>query len=88
MSLRPESSVDASLHTEQVSCVLTHSDLDVQCIIASVQDGAAGATAVFIGMPFQKASRPVPGAKITLGTTRNSFKGSRVRCLRTISVHL
>lgn len=49
MSLKPESSVDASLLTEQVSCVLTHSDLDTQRIIASVQDGAAGATAVFIG---------------------------------------
>lgn len=49
MSLKPDASLDASLHTDQVGCVLTHTDLDVQSIIASVQDGAAGATAVFIG---------------------------------------
>ncbi|KAF8202884.1 Molybdopterin biosynthesis MoaE, partial [Pholiota molesta] len=49
MSLTPEASVDAFLETPQVMCAITYTPLDAQSIIASVQDGRAGATAVFIG---------------------------------------
>lgn len=50
MSLTPEASVNAFLETPQVICAITHTPLDAQSIIASVQDGRAGATAVFIGV--------------------------------------
>ncbi|KIM48247.1 hypothetical protein M413DRAFT_61904 [Hebeloma cylindrosporum] len=49
MALTPEVSVDAFLETPRVRCFLTHQPLDVQNIIASVQDISAGAIATFIG---------------------------------------
>jgi len=49
MALTPEVSVEASLDTPRAKCVLTYKPLDVQNIIASVQDPSAGAIATFIG---------------------------------------
>jgi len=49
MALTPEVSVDAFLDTPRVRCFLTYKPLDVQNIIASVQDPSAGAIATFIG---------------------------------------
>jgi len=50
MALTPEVSVDAFLDTPRVRCFLTYKSLDVQNIIASVQDPSAGAIATFIGL--------------------------------------
>jgi len=47
--LSSSASVDASLQTKGGFCVLTHRALNVDQIIRSVSDDAAGATAVFIG---------------------------------------
>lgn len=47
-SMIPSASVEALLKTPYGVCAISHS-LDVQKIIASVQDESAGATAVFIG---------------------------------------
>ncbi|KAF8971359.1 molybdenum cofactor synthesis 2 [Flammula alnicola] len=49
MALTPAASIDAFFETPKITCALTYTRLDVQRIIASVQDGAAGATAIFIG---------------------------------------
>jgi molybdopterin synthase catalytic subunit len=49
MTLTPEVSVDAFLDTPRIKCFLTYQPLDVQSIIASVQDVSAGAIATFIG---------------------------------------
>lgn len=46
--MNPSASVEALLETPYGVCAISHS-LDVQKIIASVQDESAGATAVFIG---------------------------------------
>jgi molybdopterin synthase catalytic subunit len=45
-------SVDAFLESPHAICALTYRPLDVQSIIASVHDEAAGATAIFIGFHF------------------------------------
>ncbi|KAF8168153.1 molybdenum cofactor synthesis 2 [Crassisporium funariophilum] len=49
MALTSPASVDAFLESPQAICALTHDRIDVQAVIASVQDDAAGATATFIG---------------------------------------
>lgn len=46
--MTPSTSIEALLETPYGVCAISHS-LDVQKIIASVQDESAGATAVFIG---------------------------------------
>lgn len=45
----PAASVDKTQKFEQGICVLTHEPLDIQSIVSSVSDNAAGATALFIG---------------------------------------
>ncbi|KDR84937.1 hypothetical protein GALMADRAFT_107441, partial [Galerina marginata CBS 339.88] len=49
MTLTPAASIEASLRGPEVDCALTYERLDVPKIVASVQDVAAGATAIFIG---------------------------------------
>ncbi|KAI0756911.1 molybdenum cofactor synthesis 2 [Daedaleopsis nitida] len=48
-ALIPSASVEARLNIPEGICVLTYRPLDIQAIITSVGDDAAGATAVFIG---------------------------------------
>ena len=45
----PSASIEARLEIPEGTCVLTYQPLDVQTVIRSVGDDAAGATAVFIG---------------------------------------
>lgn len=52
MTLPSPQSVDVFVESPQAICALTHRRLDVQSIIASVHDEAAGATAIFIGFDF------------------------------------
>lgn len=80
MSSSESASVDAFLESPQAICALTYKPLDVQCIIASVHDEAAGATAIFIGLYLSLhmlvvSSLPASLIFLYLGTTRNSFKG-------------
>ncbi|RPD55815.1 molybdenum cofactor synthesis 2 [Lentinus tigrinus ALCF2SS1-6] len=49
MASTPPASVEARLDIPEGTCALTYEPLDVQAIINSVTDDAAGATAVFIG---------------------------------------
>ncbi|KAI0801182.1 molybdenum cofactor synthesis 2 [Fomes fomentarius] len=49
MSSFPSASVEARLDIAEGSCALTYQPLDVQAIMQSVGDDAAGATAIFIG---------------------------------------
>ena len=42
-------STDAVIEDDEGICVLTHNDLEVQDILACVQDDRAGAIASFIG---------------------------------------
>ena len=49
MATTPSASVEARLDIPEGTCALTYESLDVQAIIQSVADDAAGATAVFIG---------------------------------------
>jgi len=48
-SLNPPASIAAKLEIPEGTFVLTYDKLDSEAIIQSVQDGGAGATAVFIG---------------------------------------
>lgn len=50
MTSPPSQSVDAFLESSQTICALSYDRLDVQSIISSVHDEAAGATAIFIGL--------------------------------------
>ena len=52
MALPLSQSVEALLESPQAICTLTYKSLDVQNIMASVHDEAAGATAIFIGLYF------------------------------------
>ena len=49
MDSQPPASTEAYAETSQYVCALTYDALDVQRIITSVQDNAAGAISVFIG---------------------------------------
>ncbi|RDX55775.1 molybdenum cofactor synthesis 2 [Lentinus brumalis] len=49
MASTPSASIEARLDIPEGTCALTYEHLDVQAIIQSVTDDAAGATAVFIG---------------------------------------
>ncbi len=49
MSAFPSASVEARLDIAEGTCALTYQPLDIQAIMQSVGDDAAGATAIFIG---------------------------------------
>jgi len=49
MSLTPSASIEATLTIPEGTSKLSYTALDVEQIIKSVQDDAAGAVAVFIG---------------------------------------
>lgn len=81
--LSPAASVEATLEIPQGICVISRS-LDVEKITKFVQDDGAGAIALFIGLDL--CPTLPSGSELTnvhsVGTTRNSFKGTYLSSLR------
>ena len=77
-SLNPPASVAAKLEIPEGTFVLTNDKLDSEAIIRSVQDDAAGATAVFIGTTRNSFQGKPRGLSFSVCTYEGCF-GFQVR---------